>query len=119
MRTGRYTAPDGTEVVIGPAIEAAVDGTRLYGPGPVRVAPAARAGNTPATDFGVTGEDSLVAARRLAADAGTRTATAVLVFASARNPGGGYLTASSAPPACRCSATRARRCRRGRRHWAS
>ena len=76
VRSGRYTAADGTEVVIGPAVEAAAEGTRLYGPGPVRVAPAARAGNAPATVFEVTGEDSRMAARRLTTDAGTRSATA-------------------------------------------
>jgi uncharacterized protein (TIGR02452 family) len=81
VAAGSYRASDGRTVSVAAAVEAAREGTRMYGPEPVPVPPA------PAADtfFEVTGESSLEAARRL----GGRVA--VLNFASARNPGGGYL----------------------------
>ncbi len=82
VAAGRYRAPDGREVPIADAVEAARAGTRMFGPGPVPVAAGAP---TSTRSLEVTGESSLEAARRLA-DA----PVAVLNFASARNPGGGY-----------------------------
>ncbi len=83
--TGHYVADDGTEVAIGAALAAAVAGTRCYGPDERLFAPTG--GGDRATVIEVTGEGSLTAARRLAADG----PVAVLNFASARNAGGGYL----------------------------
>ncbi|MCO5984831.1 TIGR02452 family protein [Actinoallomurus spadix] len=98
---GAYTTADGTVVVIGPALEAAMAGTVGHPPdGPIPP-PAAGAGHR--TRFEVTAEGSLQAARRLhdtgdgtGSDNGDGTGSgagriAVLNFASARNPGGGYL----------------------------
>jgi uncharacterized protein (TIGR02452 family) len=88
---GRYTAPDGTLVDIGAALKAAADGTVSHppegplpwdGPGAYR------------TEFEVTGEGSLEAARRLHLEGAA--GIAVLNFASARNPGGGYLGGAKA-----------------------
>jgi uncharacterized protein (TIGR02452 family) len=75
------------EVRIGDAVARAVAGTRLYRPDDAVVTPAA-----PVTDstVEVTGESTLVAARRLGGD------VACLVFASARNPGGGFLNGAQA-----------------------
>ncbi|NRQ39131.1 TIGR02452 family protein [Nonomuraea sp. NN258] len=89
---GGYTAADGTAVVVGPALDAAISGTVSHGPDE-RIAPPPP-GPGHRTAFEVTAETSLRAARRLhLAEPGH---IAVLNFASARNPGGGYLRGAKA-----------------------
>ncbi|WP_329334958.1 TIGR02452 family protein [Streptomyces sp. NBC_01352] len=95
VAAGSYRAPDGREVPVAAEIEAARDGTRMYGPEPVRVPEI----STADTLFQVTGESSLEAARRL----GGRVA--VLNFSSARNPGGGYLNGAQAQEEALCRAS--------------
>ncbi|MFH0520760.1 TIGR02452 family protein [Streptomyces sp. M41] len=97
VAAGAYRAPDGHEVSLAAALRAARDGTRMYGPDPVPVpVPEVRLAET---FFEVTGESSLEAARRLG------DGTAVLNFASARNPGGGYLNGAQAQEEALCRAS--------------
>jgi uncharacterized protein (TIGR02452 family) len=89
---GRYTTDAGTTVHVGPALAAAMAGTVSHPPDETIPRP------RPVTDrrvaFEVTGEGSLQAAGRLHRDGAT--GIAVLNFASARNPGGGYLGGAKA-----------------------
>ncbi|MET7336717.1 TIGR02452 family protein [Nonomuraea sp. NPDC005650] len=97
---GRYTAADGTLVTVGAALEAAIAGTVSHPPDEPIAVPAA-AGHR--TSFEVTAEGSLQAARRLHL-AGAERIT-VLNFASARNPGGGYLGGAKAQEEDLCRAS--------------
>ncbi|MEU6172654.1 TIGR02452 family protein [Streptantibioticus parmotrematis] len=95
---GWYHTPAGREVSVREGVRRARQLTRLYGPEPVEV-PAVAPTASPTT-FEVTQEGSLEAARRLA-DA----PVAVLDFASARNPGGGYLNGAQAQEEALCRAS--------------
>ncbi|QGV77381.1 TIGR02452 family protein [Streptomyces ficellus] len=100
VAVGRYEAPDGRPLTIGPQVAAALARTVLYGPQPVPVTP----GTDRTTRFEVTGESSLDAARRLTEAAPGRP-VAVLNFSSARNPGGGYLNGAQAQEEALCRAS--------------
>ena len=84
---GEYRNQAGDLVRIGPAVTAAVAGTRLYLPEDAVPPPA---GPVAVPRVEVTGESTLAAARRLGDD------VACLVFASAKNPGGGFLGGAEA-----------------------
>ncbi len=85
---GGYVAPSGRHVDLRDAVARAVDGTVLYAPGELDfvVMPTGAS-----TRVEVTGETTSEAGRRLAV-AEAVAQVAALNFASARNPGGGFLT---------------------------
>ncbi|MFH9002288.1 TIGR02452 family protein [Streptomyces afghaniensis] len=99
VAAGAYRAPDGREVSIAAELRAAREGTRMYGPEPVPVSVSVSSTRVTRTLVEVTGESSLEAARRLGGH------VAVLNFASARNPGGGYLNGAQAQEEALCRAS--------------
>ncbi len=87
VERGEYLAPSGGSVRIGDAAAAAVGGTRLYLPDDELAPPTPAAADV---TIEVTGESTLAAARRLGGE------VAALVFASAKNRGGGFLNGAQA-----------------------
>ncbi|KIF05772.1 hypothetical protein PL81_11285 [Streptomyces sp. RSD-27] len=103
VAAGGYRTRSGRQVSLAADLAEARAGTRIYGPNPVIPDGESVRGSLP-TAFEVTGESSTVAARRLAGESG-RGAVAVLNFASARNPGGGYVRGAKAQEEALCRAS--------------
>ncbi len=90
LERGAYTAPGGQSVSIADALRNACAATRLYTPDALPVPPVSP-GLTPGVE--ITDETTLAAGRRLVA---AGHSVACLNFASAKNPGGGFLGGSQA-----------------------
>ncbi|MEE6257629.1 TIGR02452 family protein [Plantactinospora sonchi] len=91
LERGAYRTAGGTEVVIADQVAKAVAGTRLHLPDDPLPAPPTPTPHRPtAPTVEVTNETTLAATRRLGGD------LACLVFASARNPGGGFRNGAQA-----------------------
>jgi uncharacterized protein (TIGR02452 family) len=91
---GSYTSPSGRTHDLRDALAAAREGTRLYRPGDYASLPPAEPVGTPIR-YEVTGETTSEAARRLVQGEGV-TRVVALNFASAKNPGGGFLGGAKA-----------------------
>lgn len=100
---GAYTSHSGVRVVIADAVEHARSRTRLLTPD--ALAALGIPNEQRATTIEVTGETTQVAAHRLVVNENEER-VCVLNFASARNPGGGFLGGARAQEedVCRCSA---------------
>jgi uncharacterized protein (TIGR02452 family) len=105
LDAGYFVAPDGRRVDIEPALSKAVEGTRLYTPEHAsailqRFDSAASNGVT----IEVTDETTQIAAHRLV-ESESVSDLVLLNFASARNPGGGFINGAKAQEEdlCRCS----------------
>jgi uncharacterized protein (TIGR02452 family) len=91
---GSYRAGDGTEVAIRDWLAAAQSGTVSYAPEWTGADVTTEQTGEPAVE--VTAEGSMAAAQRLVRESGEDARVGVLNFASARNPGGGYLRGARA-----------------------
>jgi len=93
VEAGAYTNEKGERVELRPHIEAARSGIRLYRPGQLRAVPSPPGAQGPPR-IEVTGESTMEAAYRLAREG--EEDVAVLNFASALEPGGGWLRGAAA-----------------------
>lgn len=107
VAAGRYTNRNGEKVAIRYAVEAAMDGTVGYPPNAAlpNVVPSGRE-----TQFEVINDTTLAAARQLVSDGFNPVA---LNFASARHPGGGFLTGARAQEESLCRASALYHCING------
>lgn len=95
LDAGGYTAADGRRVDLADDVSRAVAATVLYRPGDFPADPAPRRhAPPPGTTVEVTEETTLQAAERLARTSGVEPMC--LNFASAKHPGGGFLTGATA-----------------------
>ncbi|MDF2936415.1 MAG: hypothetical protein K0Q90_1788 [Paenibacillaceae bacterium] len=98
IENGAYLNQDGARVEVKPEIEAAVKNSKLYTPGmlpEIKLGAEAGVGKSASPEIEITDESTLAAAQRLVQVEGVAE-TVCLNFASAKNPGGGFLGGSQA-----------------------
>lgn len=98
LEQGQYIAPDSTTVDLTALLSACLSGTQLYDPDDLvhlRQQVLAQSGRQQATTFAVVNETTLQGCARLAASQQYER-IGVLNFASAKNPGGGFLSGAQA-----------------------
>lgn len=98
LERGQYTAPDDRIVNLAAQLATCISGTRCYDPEDlerIREQVLAQPGSEPATTFAVVNETTLQGCARLVASQQYQRIGA-LNFASARNPGGGFLNGAQA-----------------------
>jgi uncharacterized protein (TIGR02452 family) len=95
LSTGSYTGPSGKAVSVLPELNHSINETRLFAPGQLAKVAAAGPAVHAAPRIRVTNCSTLSAARQLHAAHGAEP-VCLLNFASARNPGGGFLSGSQA-----------------------
>jgi uncharacterized protein (TIGR02452 family) len=113
---GLYRSPSGVDVSINDSVQTAIHQTRLYTPGESRSlrsrADAVLSRRSLATSFAVRNETTFAAAKRLVDRFGA-SSVAALNFASAKNPGGGFLSGSQAQEESLARASALYACLRG------
>lgn len=95
---GQYIAPDSSTIDLTALLPACLSGTQLYNPDDLvqlREQVLAQSGNQHATTFAVANETTLQGCARLASSQQFER-IGVLNFASAKNPGGGFLSGAQA-----------------------
>lgn len=98
LEQGRYEGPQGEFIALTEQVQRCVTNTRCYTPAELaerRDTLLAQPARHPATTFTLRNESTLEAARRLAQEGGVGN-LGVLNFASAKNPGGGFLRGTQA-----------------------
>src|SRR5262245_26768185 len=101
LQRGFYVNPSGKKTDISAKQRNAVDSTRLFRPGELDdLLQTLRSANNYDTVYEVTNETSLDAARRLTKAKLESAEVACLNFASAKNPGGGFLGGALAQEEC-------------------